>query len=309
MRNRISTGYASAVLTVIVWGTTFTSTKILLRDFSAHEILFFRSLLAFLVLYIAKPQKLVLREKKHELLFACAGLCGITLYHLFENYSLSFTAVANTSLIVATSPFFIALLSSAFLKAEKPGPAFYLGFLTALTGTAIISFNGRIVLALNPMGDILALCAALSWALYSILSKLLSQYEYGTLQITRRIFGYNLLFLLPVFFFSGFRLNPSLLIKPVNLLHILYLGAVASAMCFGTWNYAIQTLGALRTSVFIYLIPVISVTVSAIVLREPVTMMLIGGAALTLSGLFLSEYKVFLRRGELGETSDSSGPA
>jgi len=309
LRNRVSTGYASALLTVMVWGTTFTSTKILLRDFSAYELLFIRSLIAFLVLSIAKPQKLVLREKKHELLFACAGLCGITLYHLLENYSLLFTSVANTSLIVATSPFFIAILSSVFLKAEKPGPAFYLGFLLALTGTALISFNGRIVLALNPTGDILALCAALSWALYSILSKLLSMHEYGTLQITRRIFGYSLLFLLPVFFFSGFRLSPSLLIKPVNILNFLYLGAVASALCFGTWNYAIRTLGALKTSVFIYLIPVISVTVSAIVLREPVTWILISGAALTLSGLFLSEYKSFLRRGGQGRTTDTSGQA
>jgi len=292
-------GYVSAWITILIWGTTFTSTKLLLRDFSPDEILLIRSLIAYLALYLVKPKRLELKQKSHNWLFAAAGLCGITLYYLFENNALTFTSVANTSLIVTTSPFFIAVISSVFLKGEKPGILFYLGFLSAIAGIALISFNGRIVLQLNPFGDLLALGASFAWAFYSIFTRIIGLHRYDTVQSTRRVFGFGIVFMLPVTLYTGFHshtdfLNKaSLLLKQENAFLFLYLGACASAICFGTWNYAIRTLGAVRSSVYIYMIPVISMTTSALILREPVTPALAVGTALTLFGLFLSEYKSF----------------
>jgi drug/metabolite transporter (DMT)-like permease len=301
VQNKDSAGHLSALVTIIIWGTTFTSTKILLQTFTPVEVQVMRNVIAFLALYLAKPQRLIVAEKWHELLFAGAGLTGLTLYHVFENTSLSATNVANTSLIVATSPFFIALLSFKFLKAEKPGPLFFAGFLTAITGIALISINGAMNLRLNPFGDLLAFGASVVWAFYSVITKKLSSYGYDNIQITRRIFGYGLIFSLPLMFFADFRLSlelPRLLLTPVNLGNMLFLGVCASALCFGAWNFAVKMLGAVKTSVYIYMIPVISVSTSAIVLGEPVTWMLAAGAVLTLLGLILSEYKS-LREGRL----------
>lgn len=293
MQEKVSTGHAASLFTILVWGTTFTSTKLLLRYFSPTEVQIIRNSLAFLALFLIKSTKTPLARKWHELLFAGAGLCGITLYYVFENNALSITTASNTSLIVATSPLFTALLSLWFLKSEKPGPLFYVGFLTAITGIAIISINGRVNLQLNPLGDLLALGASVAWAVYSILTKKLSVHGYSTVQITRRVFGYGLLFSLPLAFLNGFRPGLSSLLMPVNLFNILFLSVCASALCFVAWNFGVKILGAVRTSVYIYLVPVVSVTTSAIVLHESVTLMLAGGAMLTLLGLFLSELKSF----------------
>lgn len=82
MRNFASNGHIAALVTILIWGTTFISTKLLLIDFTPIEILFFRFVLGFVVLLIIFPYRMKLQHKKHELLFICAGLCGVTLYYL-----------------------------------------------------------------------------------------------------------------------------------------------------------------------------------------------------------------------------------
>ncbi len=75
-----------------------------------------------------------------------------------------------------------------------------------------------------------------------------------------------------------------------HLLNILYLGLGASALCFVTWNLAVKALGAVKTSVYIYMVPVITVVTSVVVLKEPVTWVSVMGTVLAVAGLFLSEY-------------------
>lgn len=75
-----------------------------------------------------------------------------------------------------------------------------------------------------------------------------------------------------------------------NLFNILYLGIEASALCFVTWNYAVKVLGAVKTSIYIYMIPVITIITSMLVLKEKVTFLSIAGTILAVVGLFLSEY-------------------
>ena len=71
-----------------------------------------------------------------------------------------------------------------------------------------------------------------------------------------------------------FRPDPARLADPLNLFNMVYLGeSGASAACFVSWNYAMQSLGAVRASVYIYLVPVITVVFSALILGEPVTVL------------------------------------
>lgn len=76
-----------------------------------------------------------------------------------------------------------------------------------------------------------------------------------------------------------------------NLSNILYLGLGASALCFVTWNRAVNLLGAIQTSVYIYLVPVITVVSSALILQEQITWVIVLGAFLTLFGSYISEQK------------------
>lgn len=292
MESKKSVGHLAALLTIIIWGTTFISTKILLVDFKPVEILFFRFVMGYLVLLIICPRQLKGLEKKQELTFVAAGLCGICLYYLLENIALTYTMASNVGVIISVAPFFTAILAHLFMKSEEKLRAnFFVGFVVAMAGIVLISFNGS-SLELNPMGDILALIAAFVWACYSILTKKISSYGYPVILTTRRTFFYGILFMIPTLFFFDFKMELSRFENISYLLNILYLGLGASALCFVTWNFAVKVLGAVKTSVYIYMVPVITVVTSVLILHERVTLLSGVGTILTLVGLFLSESKI-----------------
>lgn len=299
MDKRTITGHSMALITIVIWGTTFISTKILLADFTPIEILFFRFLIGLIVLIAVYPKRLKIKDKKQKLTFAAAGLCGICLYYLLENIALTYTMASNVGVIISVAPFFTAVLSHVFLKTEeKLKVQFLIGFIVAMTGVCLISFSGS-ELKLNPIGDILAIVAAFVWAVYSLLTRKISSYGYNTIQTTRRIFTYGIFFMLPFLFVFDFSLDVQKFVKLEYTLNFIYLGLGASALCFVAWNYAVKVLGAVKTSVYIYIVPVITVVTSVIVLKEEVTWMSVIGILLTLIGLFLSESKMkFKKRGK-----------
>ena len=97
METNQTKGHLAALLTVLIWGTTFISTKVLLEDFQPVEILFFRFLLGLAALYLVLPRPLRGTTPRQELTFAGAGLCGICLYYLLENIALTDTFVKVVS--------------------------------------------------------------------------------------------------------------------------------------------------------------------------------------------------------------------
>ena len=217
MDKRAGAGHIAALVTIVIWGTTFISTKILLAGLTPIEILFFRFLLGLLVLIAVYPKRLRIKDKKQELTFAAAGLCGICLYYLLENIALTVTTASNVGVIISIAPFFTAVLSHVFQKAEEQlKTQFFIGFIVAMAGICLISFSGS-ELELNPAGDILAVVAAFVWAVYSLLTRKISGYGYHTLQTTKRIFTYGILFILPFFF--DFNLDMRRFINPVYILN------------------------------------------------------------------------------------------
>ncbi len=286
--DKTPTGHLAAFITILIWGTTFISTKVLLKTFSPVEILFIRFVMGYLALWLVCPRTLNLDSRRQEPLFMAAGLCGITMYYLLENIALTFTLASNVGVIISIAPFFTAILSCLFLGGTRPGRQFFIGFLLAMAGIFLLSF-GSSSLSINPMGDILAVAAAIIWAVYSTLTKKISALGYGTIQTTRRTFFYGLIFMIPALALMDFNVSLSQVTSPLNLCNLLFLGLGASALCFVTWNLAVKILGSVRTSVYIYMVPVITTVSSALVLKEPVTMTAVCGIALTLAGLFLSE--------------------
>ncbi|MGG0837006.1 DMT family transporter [Bacillus paralicheniformis] len=288
---RETAGHLAAVITIIIWGTTFVSTKVLLEDFPPVNILFYRFLIGLIVLIMVHPHVLTFRSWRQEALFAGAGLCGVTLYFLLENIALTLTYASNAGMIVAVIPMITAVLAHFFLSGERLEPRFFIGFAAAFTGLALIFFNGQIMLKLNPLGDILAAASAFVWAAYAILMKKISTFGYHTIQCTQRIFLYGLLFMVPALFLFDFRFDASPFASPANWLNILFLGAGASALCFVTWNWSVGVLGAVKTSAYIYMVPVITIAASVVILQEKLTWVAFCGGALTLAGLYISETK------------------
>lgn len=292
MKNKRLTGHLAALFTAIVWGTTFISTKILLVDFQPVEILFFRFVLGYVILFAACPRRLKRESGRQEGLFVLAGLCGICLYYLMENIALTYTMASNVGVVVSVAPFFTAVLAHLLIpEGEKLGMHFFAGFTVAMAGIVLISFNGT-KLQVNPIGDILSVGAAVVWAFYSLLSRRIGGLGYPVIPATRRIFFYGIICMVPALFFFDFQIGLDRFANMTSLLNLLYLGMGASALCFVTWNYAVKVLGAVQTSVYIYLVPVITIITSFLFLKEPVTWMSAAGTALTIAGLVVSEWRV-----------------
>jgi len=281
-------GHLIALFTVCIWGTTFVSTKILLGDLTPVEILFYRFLIGYFVLFLLYPRTHRIKGLKEELLFLGLGLSGVSLYFLLENMALQFTFATNVGLLSGTVPILTAIVAHFFTTDEKFSRKLFGGFLVSIAGTAMVIFNAQVVLKLNPLGDFLALMAPITWAIYSVLLKKLDP-SYNPIFVTRKTFFYGLLTVIPIMIFQGADFIPTKIISLQMVLNIGFLGLVASALCFVTWNKAVGIIGTIKASNYIYLVPMISMVTSMLVLHETVTSLAVAGGALILTGVYISE--------------------
>ena len=278
-----------AVLTVIVWGTTFVSTKVLIGyGLTPADILFYRFILAYIGIWFFSPRVLWAKSWKDELLLVTSGLCGGSLYFIAENSALGITLASNVSLIITTTPILTAFLTWMFYKEERLKSSLIYGSLMALFGVALVVFNGGFILKINPLGDILTLIAALLWAFYGIILRCLDKH-YSTLFITRKIFFYGIVTLLPVFCFKPLNTDLKVLFDPLVISNLLYLGLVASMLCYIMWNITISKLGVVRTTNYIYVVPLVTLLTSALIINEKITGVALLGSVFILGGVYLAE--------------------
>lgn len=291
MKSRTVTGHLLALFVTIVWGSAFVCTKVLLRAFHPIEIIIFRFLIAWLALFLCSPRPLLPKSWKSELPFLGAGLAGLTLYFMLENFALSYTYASNVGIIIAAAPMFTALLLWACRRAPRPRWTFFAGFVIAMAGITIVSLAGGDQVGINPLGDLLTLGAAFSWGAYGVLVEIIQPQGYTDLQATRKIFFWGVLFTLPFVFTNHLDLSLTRFAAPEMLFNVLYLGLGSSALCFVFWNKATAYIGPVATNVYIYLTPVVTVIASALILGESVRLSSIGAIALILLGLWLSQRK------------------
>ena len=277
-----------AAVVVLIWGCTFINSKLLLNHgMEAHEIYALRFLFAYVCILFISPRKLWSDSWQDELRMFVLGITGGTLYFITENEAVRIGYVNNVSFIVCTAPMVTTLLAIAFIKDVKATINLIVGTILATLGVGLVIFNGHFVLNLNPLGDMLALCACLCWAIYSILLKNVSE-KYSAVFITRKVFFYGLVTVLPVFIFSPWHFSLNSFMRPVVWGNLLFLGFVASFMCFVLWSWVSKQLGALVASNYIYLNPISTVVFSAIFLGETMTPMAFIGSSMILFGVYLS---------------------
>lgn len=231
------------------------------------------------------------RGWRDELLMAALGVTGGSLYFLTENMALSYTTATNTSLIVCSCPLFAMLLVAAFYRTERLGPWQAGGSLVALAGMAVVVLNGHFVLHLSPVGDALAFAACLCWAVYSLLMKP-AMGRYPSLFITRKMFFYGVLTILPYYIYEPGLPPAEVLLRTDVAANLLFLGCVASMVCFLTWNWAMKKLGAVSCTNWVYLNPVATIVAARLVLGEQITPYFLMGSALILLGLWLSNRRL-----------------
>lgn len=291
-----------ALFTIFVWGTTFVSTKALLVSLSPLWILLLRFAIGFIVLCALRPRILRLDERKHELLFAAAGATGIATYYLLENVALVFTTATAVGVIVAAPPLFTAIISALLGDRSSLNARFFAGFLLAMGGLVVVGIGAESDGTVAPLGeasllgDFLALLAALVWAVYSVLVQKIASLGYETISSTKRTFLWGLVFIVPIsVLFDGSLVSPEPLLQWDNVLNLLFLGVVASAICFVTWGVSVKHLGPTISTTYIYLVPAITATASILILSEPLNSMIVVGVLMTITGLLLSQKRTTLR--------------
>lgn len=282
-------GHLLALFTIIVWGSTFIVTKLLLSEFTPVHIMLCRFVIAYFVLWLIRP-KLEKTSVKDELLFAVMGIFGCTLYFITENTALEYTLASNVSIIVASSPIITAILAHFFVKGEKMNKNIVFGFFVAFLGVILVVVNGKFVLKLNPAGDALSLGAAVSWAIYSIVLRLCVD-RFDSVFLTRKLMFYGFVTALPIAIMQGERLPLEAFKAPDMLFCILFLGVIGSGICYVTWNKAIAKLGVVTTNNYIYINPFVTLVTGGIFLKEPITVMGVFGALLIISGVVISSRK------------------
>ena len=290
--------HAMAGFTTLIWGTTMVSSKVLLQaGMTPAQILFCRFALGYVFLWMLYPRTHRIRSLHDELLFVAMGIMAGSLYFLTENTALVYTQATNVSLICALVPLVVAILSWLFYR-DRLTRYFWFGSTVAFTGVAFVVFNGNFILKLNPIGDLLAFAAICSWSVYCQLVRRL-QHGYNTLFITRNLFFYGLLTLTPYFLYEPLSLSKELLSPPIVWINLLFLGLIASALCYAMWNTAMRELGVITTNSYIYFSPLITLFTAAIVLSEQITAFIFCGTGLILIGLWIASRKNKKRSNQL----------
>ena len=285
-----------AFLTVAIWGTTFVSTKVLmLNGLSPAQIFTLRFSIAYILMLAFNHRRFFADSWQDELKMALLGITGGSLYFCSENEAMNFTTTTNTSLIVCSCPLFATLLVRMVYKdSSRIHIVQLLGSLLAFVGMIIVVLNGRFVLHLSPVGDALAFTACMCWAIYSLLMKSVTG-DYSAAFITRKVFFYGVLTILPYYLIiPGF---PPLEVftRPQVIGNLLFLGCLASMICFLTWNWCISKLGAVKATNWVYFNPITTMIFASWVLDEQITPYFLVGAACILAGMYIADKKT---RGE-----------
>ena len=284
-----------AFVVVATWGTTFVFTKLLLLGgLTAAQIFILRFIIAYALLLaysLMRGIRWMADSWCDELLMVALGVTGGSLYFLTENSAMNYTTTTNTSIIVSLCPLFAAAIIALFYQSERLSRMQTFGTLMAAAGVIVVVMNGHFVLHLSPLGDTLAFDACLCWAFYSLLM-IPANKHYDTVFVTRKVFFYGLLSMIPYMIVHP-ELNIHLLFaQPELLWNLLFLGCVASMLCFLAWNWALKRLGAVVATNYVYLNPVTTIIFAWFILNEQITLWFILGTLLILFGMFLADRRV-----------------
>ena len=280
-----------AFLTVAIWGTTFVATKVLmLNGLSPAQIFTLRFSIAYILMLLFYHKQLFANSWKDEAKMMLLGVTGGSLYFLSENEAMNFTTTTNTSLIVCSCPLFATILVRLVYRSSRINGIQLLGSLLSFMGMIIVVLNGRFVLHLSPVGDALAFTACMCWAVYSLLMKAVT-HQYSAAFITRKVFFYGVLTILPYYIFMPGFPSIDIFTKPQVIGNLLFLGCLASMICFLTWNWCISKLGAVKATNWVYFNPITTMIFASWVLGEKITIYFLIGAVCILLGMYIADRK------------------
>jgi drug/metabolite transporter (DMT)-like permease len=279
-----------ALFAVVVWGASFVATKVALRYASPDVVVWLRFAMGVVILGIAvlAGRKFALPEKRDWAYFALLGFLGITFHQWLQSTGLLTSQATTTGWIVSSIPVFMALLGWLALK-ESLRWLQWAGILLSAFGVLLVVTRGNLaVLAsgkFGTVGDFLILVSAPNWAIFSVLSRRgLNKYPATLMMFYVMAFGW--LFSSVLFFAQG-GLSQIGHIPWDGWAGIAFLGVFCSGLAYIFWYDALQALPVAQTGAFLYLEPVVTVIVAAVILQERLYLAVLLGGALILAGVWM----------------------
>lgn len=272
--------YLLASFMIIMWGSSLISTKyLLMAGLNPTEIYIIRFIIAYLCLLAMTWRTFKVQSWRDELTFFLCGLFGGSVYFIGENIALTLTNTNNVGLLVSTAPLLTALFARIFFPDEKISRGVIIGSLIAFAGVCFVMFNSTQLVEINPLGDMLALLAAAAWAAYSLLLRRVNG-RFDLLTLTRKVFFYGVITAIPFSFSFDSQITTDTFRDPWVWFNLLLLSIVMSMCCYLIWNKMVDEWGAIVSSNWIYLQPIVTLIACAIFLNESIS--LLGGIGIAL---------------------------
>ncbi len=288
--------HLKALVTVVVWGASFVATKIIVDQIDPVVLVPVRTFGGSVILFALLKRRGQWTGMVHDrrLLgqLVLLAFVGIALHLTIQAIGLSLTTASNTGWMVALTPVFIALLAWQFLG-ETYGRFQLLGFFLAMVGALLIVMarTGSLDIFGLPStrGDLLAFSSAITWAVASVLSKRIVG-RLPAAVVTVHIMALGCLMTLPLFVArEGWQAFGLLDLE--GWLALAFTILFVSSLAYLFWYDALSTLKASQLGAFLYIEPLVTVALAAIVLDEPLRPLAILGGAAILSGVWLVSFR------------------
>lgn len=279
-------GHILALLTVIIWGVTYLASDYLLESYSDLQLLSLRFLLAWMVLWLIRPKRMKIQSLRQELTILALSLSGVLVYYWMEARAIVYGGGTNVSILISTVPMWTLLLLCLTTK-QTMKPRHLFGFLIAIAGVVLVVYNGAaITFSLELRSVLFAFGACFSWAIYSRLIESLKKVD--TILMTRRMLFYTLIFMIPLTLFTSGVPDLRPLWSLGGGVSIAVLGVLGGGLCYIWWKSAIDRIGVVTATNYIYLSPFITMITAVLLGREDLSLLGIVGTVLILAGILLS---------------------
>ena len=279
-----------AFFAVIVWGASFVAIKVALKFIPPITLVWVRFALGVIILGITVGirRQFALPQGKDWLYFALLGFLGITFHQWLQSTGLVTSQATTTGWIVASMPIFIAILGWLVLK-EKLNWLQTVGIVLAAFGVLLVITRGNLGTLISgkfgSYGDFLILLSAPNWAVFTILSRRgLKKYPAALMMFYVMAFGW--LFSSGLFLAGrGWESIPRLALD--GWLAIAFLGILCSGLAYIFWYDALKAMPVAQVGTFLYIEPVVTVIVAALILNERITFTGLLGGFVILLGVWM----------------------
>ncbi|MBR1733588.1 MAG: DMT family transporter [Alloprevotella sp.] len=279
-----------AIITCVIWGSTFVSTKILLATgLSPAMVFFLRFTLAYCVMLAFCHKRMWCDSLRDELLMLAVGVAGGSLFFYAENTALLYTQSGNVSFLTALPPLFLVIYGVLRPRGYRATWKVWTGAVLALLGIYFVSYGSDTNPATSPnpfLGNTIALLSSILWAAYQLIATPLAE-RYGTRLVTRKLFGYGVLTITP-FIITELPGTIEPLSNLTVLFNLLFLGLIASLFCYFAWSVVMERIGAIPSANYLYINPVVTCIASYIFLGEQVSVPMMLGGLCIIAGVYIS---------------------